>query len=230
MRTRTRLALIAAGCLTVTLSGGLIAVGIRGLDNTVAPDESSYAEPAPDLSALTESMLIEEGAVPSVAGTTWGRMVAVPRGVAPPVSPPDCGLFLSQAEAAQKGLAMRSAKGTAIGVELAITDDPPQNLDALVDECRSFTFDGGTTQSRVELTPLEVPDVPADAIGTLMHCHSVTGLKTTSWDIALVAGYYRGVLISAQYTPGPVGGPFDPRLAASLPGIYEAQVDRLDGA
>ncbi|CAN5402826.1 hypothetical protein BH09ACT8_BH09ACT8_46470 [soil metagenome] len=230
MRTRTRLALIAAGCLTVTLSGGLIAVGIQGLDSADTAGDSSFAEPAPDLSALTESMLVEEGAVPPVAGTTWGRMVSVPRGVAPPVSPPDCGLFLSQAEAAQKGLAMRSAKGTAIGVELAITDDPPQDLDALVNECSSFTFDGGETQSRVELTPLEVPDVPAEAIGTLMHCHSVTGGKTTSWDIALIAGYYRGVLVSAQYTPGPVGGPFDPRLAASLPGLYEAQVERLDGA
>src|ERR1700712_4639313 len=173
MRTRTRLALIAAGCLAVTLSGGLIVIGVRGLENSEnIPDESSYAQPAPDLSALTESMLIEEDVVPPVAGTTWGRMAAVPRGVAPPVSPPDCGLFLSQAEASQKGLAMRSAKGTAIGVELAITDEPPQDLGALVDECRSFTFDGGTTQSRVELTPLEVADVPADAIGTLMHCHS----------------------------------------------------------
>ena len=177
MRTRIRLALIAAGCLAVTLSGGLIVVGIRGLDNADVADESSYAEPAPDLSALTESMLIEEGVVPPVAGTSWGRMVAVPRGVTPPVSPPDCGLFLSQAEAAQKGLAMRSAKGTAIGVELAITDDAPRDLDALVNECSSFTYDGGATQSRVELAPLDVADPPADTIGTLMHCHAVTGGK-----------------------------------------------------
>jgi hypothetical protein len=227
---RTRLALIAAGALLVALSGGLIVMGIRGLDNgSPAGIATSYVEQAPDLSALTESMLIEEGVVPPVEGTTWGRMVAVPRGVPPPVSPPECALFLSQAEASQKGLAMRSAKGTAIGVELAITDTR-LDLEELVRRCRSFEFDGGTTQSRVELAPLDLPELPPNSIGTLMHCSSSTGGKTTSWDIALIAGYHRGVLVSAQYTPGPVGGPFDQALAESLSGIYEAQIDLLDAA
>ncbi len=219
MRMRTRLALTTAGCLTAVLAGGLIIVGrVPQVVRTTGPD----------LSVLTESMLIEESAVPPIAGTTWGRMVAVPRGVPPPVSPPDCGLFLSQAEASQKGLAMRSARGTAIGVELAITD-APQDLEALMLQCRSFTFDGGATQSRIEMEPLNIVDVPTDSIATLMHCQSVTGGKTTSWDIAMIAGYHRGVLVDAQYTPGPVGGSFDDTLAASLSGIYRAQIDRLDG-
>jgi hypothetical protein len=227
---RLRLMLITAGCLVVALAGGLIIIGLRGLDATEPVDENVNAETSsgPDLSSLSESMLIDENTVPPIPGTTWGRMVAVPRGVAPPVSPPDCGLFLSQAEASQKGLAMRSSRGTAIGVELALTDGQ-QDLAALVDECRTFTFDGGTTQSRVTLDPLDVPGLPADTIGTLMHCRSVTDGKTRSWDIALIAGYHRGVLVSAQYTPGPVGGPFDPLLAASLPSIYEAQIERLNG-
>jgi hypothetical protein len=231
---RLRLILITAGCLVVALAGGLIIIGLRGLDAADPVDESLNAEQSPgtDLSSLSESMLIDENVVPPIQGTTWGRMVAVPRRVAPPVSPPDCGLLLSQAEASQKGLAMRSSRGTAIGVELAITDGQ-QDLDALVNECRSFTFDGGTTQSRVELAPLDIPDIPdlpGGTIGILMHCQSVTNGKTSRWDIALIAGYYRGVLVNAQYTPGPVRGPFDPHLAASLPGIYKAQIDRLDGA
>jgi hypothetical protein len=228
---RLRLILVTAGCLVAALAGGLIIIGLRGLDATEPADESLYAEQSrgTDLSSLSESMLIDENVVPPIQGTTWGRMVAVPRGVAPPVSPPDCGLFLSQAEASQKGLAMRSSRGTAIGVELAITGDQ-KDLGALVAECRSFTFDGGPTQSRVELAPLNIPDLPTDTIGTLMHCQSVTKGKTSTWDVALIAGYYRGVLVGAQYTPGPVGGPFDPHLAASLPGIYTAQIDRLDGA
>jgi hypothetical protein len=234
MSMRLRLILITAGCLVVALAGGLIIIGLSGLDAADPVDENLNAEesPGPNLSSLSESMLIDENVVPPIQGTTWGRMVAVPRGVAPPVSPPDCGLFLSQAEASQKGLALRSSRGTAIGVELAITDGQ-RDLGALVDECRSFTFDGGTTQSRVELAPLDIPgipDLPGGAIGTLMHCRSVTKGKTSRWDIALIAGYYRGVLVSAQYTPGPVGGPFKPQLAASLPGIYKAQIDRLDGA
>jgi hypothetical protein len=231
---RVRLTLITAACLLVALAGSLIIIGLRGLSEgkaiePISGGPNSETSPGPDLSSLSESMLIDENAVPPVRGTTWGRMVAVPRGVAPPVSPPDCGLFLSQAEASQKGLAMRSSRGTAIGVELDITDDQP-DLAALANECRTFTFDGGATQSQVELAPWDLGGLPSDTISTLMHCRSVTNGRTRSWDTALIAGYYRGVLVSAQYTPGPVGGPFDPRLAASLTRIYHAQIDRLNAA
>jgi hypothetical protein len=219
---RRRLALSTAACLLIALADGIALVGLPSPDTV-----QSQANARPDLSLLTESMLIDESAVPAVEGTSWGAMVAVPRGVAPPVSPADCGLFLSQAEASQKGLAMRSSKGTAIGVELAVTDAMP-DLDALVAQCRTFTFDGGSTQSRVDMEPLGVPDLPAGTIGTLMHCRSVTNGKRLGWDIAMIAGYHRGVLVSAQYTPGPVGGQFEQKLADSLPGIYGAQVAKLD--
>jgi hypothetical protein len=225
---RRRVLLSTAACLLIALAGGLILIGFHGVDRT-APAAPTPSIAKPDLSLLTESMLIDEDSVPAVEGTSWGAMVAVPRGVAPPVSPADCGLFLSQAQASQKGLAMRSSKGTAIGVELAITDEA-HDLDALMTECRSFTFDGGRTQSRVELEPLQGQDLPAGTIGTLMHCQSVTNGKTLRWDIALIAGHHRGVLVSAQYTPGPVGGPFDSKLAASLGGIYNAQIAKLDQA
>ncbi|CAN5599445.1 hypothetical protein BH09ACT7_BH09ACT7_25990 [soil metagenome] len=155
--TRRRLLVLStAVCLLIALAGGVVILARPG--PPIAPDP-------PDLSYLDESMLLDEGAVPAVPGTSWGAMVAVPRGVAPPVSPPGCGLFLSQAQASQKGLAMRSAKGTAIGVELAITEEA-HDLDALVGECRSFTFDGGSTRSRVELGPLAVEGLPAHAVGT----------------------------------------------------------------
>ncbi|MET0703853.1 MAG: hypothetical protein ABWY93_29770 [Mycobacterium sp.] len=219
---RRRLALSIAGCLLITLAGGLIVIARHG------PDPGQTATAArPDLSVLTESMLIDQGAVPAVAGTSWGAMVAVPRGAAPPVSPPGCGVFLSQTEALQTGLAMRSAKGTAIGVELDVTQRP-LDLDALVAQCASFTYDGGRTQSSVTMEPLGLADLPADTVGTLMHCRSVTGAKTLGWDIAMIVGYHRGLLVTAQYTPGPVGGPFDQKLADSLAGMYRAQVAKLD--
>jgi hypothetical protein len=217
---RRRLALSTAACLLIALAGGVIVIA--------RPDPDS-AQTRPDLSNLDASMLINEDSVPAVADTSWGQMVAVPRGVAPPVSPAGCGLFLSQAPASQKGLAMRSSKGTAIGAELAITDEQ-HDLDALVRDCRTFSFDGGGTQARVELEALNIPDPPADTVGTLMRCQSVTAGKTLSWDIAMIAGYHRGVLVSVQYTPGPVGGPFDSELADTLPGIYRAQIAKLDGA
>src|SRR3954464_10659709 len=67
--------------------------------------------PKPDLPYLSESMLVDESDVPPLAGTSWGRIVAVPRGAPSPVDPPECALFLSQGDALQKGLAMRSSQG-----------------------------------------------------------------------------------------------------------------------
>ena len=40
--------------------------------------------------------------------------------------------------------------------------------------------------------------------------------------------YHRGVLVTAQYTPGPQGGAFDGRLASSLGEVYRAQIAKLD--
>ena len=35
-------------------------------------------------------------------------------------------------------------------------------------------------------------------------------------------------VVTAEYTPGPRGGAFDPRLASSLPSLFGAQVARLE--
>ena len=61
-----------------------------------------------------------------------------------------------------------------------------------------------------------------------MHCRTTKPGQTLALDIALVAGFHRGVLVSAEYTPGPQGGPFDPRLAAGLVDVYRAQIAGLD--
>ena len=52
--------------------------------------------------------------------------------------------------------------------------------------------------------------------------------KGLAWDIALVVGYHRGVLVTAQYKPGPRGGAFDSRLASNLGEVYRAQIAKLD--
>ena len=95
--------------------------------------------PATDLHFLSESMLVDENAVARLDGTTWGRIVAVPQGSRTPVNPPGCALFLSQGDASQKGLAMRSSQGAAIGVELAISDQRV-DLANLRDTCAYFSL------------------------------------------------------------------------------------------
>ena len=219
MTTRLRLALVGAVCCLVigfVLFGWLRHREVRdtGTSNT-------------ELHNLDEAMLIDESVVPPLEGTTWGSMVAVPRGAEPPVSPAECVLFLSQGPAAEKGLAMRSSKNASIGVTLSV-GGPRPDLSALRDECGVFTFTGAGASSRVELEPMPVADLPDGTISTLMHCRTVKADQTLAWDIALIAGYHRGVLVTAEYTPGPQGGPFNSEVASGLGEVYRAQIAKLD--
>jgi len=218
---KPRLVFVAALCCLVAIAGLLIAN--RSDDREAQPTVAAPSE----LHDLDEAMLIDESAVPPLEGTTWGRMVAVPRGAEPPVVPASCVLFLSQGTAAEKGLAMRSSKNASIGVTLSV-GVPRPDLPALVDECKVFTFEGAGASSRVELAPMPVADLPDGAISTLMHCRTDKADQTLVWDIALIVGYHRGVLVTAEYTPGPQGGAFDSGLASRLGGVYQAQIRKLD--
>jgi hypothetical protein len=221
MKSRLRLVIIAALCGLGVAVAALFVNGLRERDPQNIPT------PPSELNDLDEAMLIDENAVPPLPGTTWGSMVAVPRGAEPPVSPANCVLFLSQGTAAEKGLAMRSSKNASIGVTLSV-GGPRPDLPALVEECEVFTFAGAGANSRVELAPMPVAGLPDGAISTLMHCRTDRADQTLVWDIALIIGYHRGVLVTAEYTPGPQGGAFDSRLAASLGDVYRAQIQKLD--
>ncbi|MEI7519683.1 MAG: hypothetical protein WCJ98_14540, partial [Mycobacteriaceae bacterium] len=212
---KPRLVFVAALCCLVAIAGLLIAN--RSDDREAQPTVAAPSE----LHDLDEAMLIDESAVPPLEGTTWGRMVAVPRGAEPPVVPASCVLFLSQGTAAEKGLAMRSSKNASIGVTLSV-GVPRPDLPALVDECKVFTFEGAGASSRVELAPMPVADLPDGAISTLMHCRTDKADQTLVWDIALIVGYHRSVLVTAEYTPGPQGGAFDSGLASRLGEVYQA--------
>jgi len=221
MKTRLRLTFVAALCCLAIAVGFLIVHGARDRES------QSTAGPRTELHNLDEAMLIDESVVPPLEGTTWGSMVAVPRGAEPPVSPAECVLFLSQGPAAEKGLAMRSSKNASIGVTLSV-GGPRPDLSALRDECGVFTFTGAGASSRVELEPMPVADLPDGTISTLMHCRTVKTDQTLAWDIALIAGYHRGVLVTAEYTPGPQGGPFNSEVASGLGEVYRAQIVKLD--
>jgi hypothetical protein len=218
---KPRLVFVAALCCLAAVAGLLIAN--RSHDREAQPTVAAPSE----LHDLDEAMLIDESAVPPLEGTTWGSMVAVPRGADPPVVPAACVLFLSQGAAAEKGLAMRSSKNASIGVTLSVGISRP-DLPALAEECKVFTFTGADANSRVELAPMPVADLPDGAISTLMHCRTVKADQTLVWDIALIVGYHRGVLVTAEYTPGPQGGAFDSGLASRLGEVYQAQIQKLD--
>ncbi|MFN0144198.1 MAG: hypothetical protein ACKVP6_12275 [Mycobacterium sp.] len=226
MNSRLRLVIVAALCFLALVVAVLLANGLRDRGSQNAATSDNAVAPS-EIHDLDEVMLIDESAVPPLEGTTWGRMVAVPRGAEPPVIPAACVLFLSQGPAAEKGLAMRSSKNASIGVTLSV-GGPRPDLAALVEECKVFTFAGAGANSRVELAPMPVAELPDGAISTLMHCRTVKADRTLVWDIALIVGYHRGVLVTAEYTPGPQGGAFDKRLASSLGEVYRAQIQKLD--
>ena len=138
-------------------------------------------------------------------------------------------VFLSQGDATQKGLALRSSQGAAIGVELAI-NDTRVDLATLPDSCALFTMDTPGIRSGVHLEPMDFGGLPDEAIGTLMHSETTTNGESVAWDIAMIAGYHRGVLVTAEYTPGPCGGAFNPQLASTLPALFRTQVARLDAS
>jgi hypothetical protein len=182
-----------------------------------------------DLHDLTESMLVDESVVPPLAGTTWGSIVAVPQGAPAPVRPPECALFLSQGDASQKAVAMRSSQGAAIGVELAIKERAV-DLAAVRDTCAHFTMDVPGVQSAVRVETTCIAGLAAGAISTLLHSTTTTEGRTVAWEVAMIAGFHRGVLVTAEYTPGPGGGPFDREVAAKLPALFAAQIHRLDAS
>lgn len=186
----------------------------------------TQADTANDLHALDESMLIGEGSVPPLGGTSWGTMVAVPRGHEPEVSPAGCELFLSQGAAVQKGLAMRSSKNASIGVTLTLPVGRA-DLPTLAERCRTFTYTAPGAKSQVVLGPFAVEGLPTGTISTIMHCRTVRIDQTLEWDIAAILGFHRGVLVTAQYTAGPQGGAFDPEFASRLGEVYLAQIAKL---
>src|SRR5262249_49131743 len=152
--------------------------------------------------------LVDESAIPALPGTTFGRIVGVPQGGPAPVKPAECALFLSQGDAVQKAVALRSSNGAAIGVELAIKDRPI-DLVAVRDNCEHFTLDAPGVASTVRVETTCIAGLAEGAISSVMHSETTAGGRTVTWKIAMIAGFHRGVLVTAEYTPGPGGGPYD---------------------
>ena len=68
------------------------------------------------------------------------------------------------------------------------------------------------------------------AISTLLHSETATRGTSVAWEVAMISGYHRGVLVTAEYTPGPRGEQFDTELASKLPALFQALIDRLDAS
>ena len=168
----------------------------------------------------------DQSAVPELPGTRWGTIIAAPQDDPAPVRPAQCGLFLSQGEATQKAIALRSINGAAIGVELVLTPQPV-DVDGLVKKCASFSLTTPALRSAARLEAAAFGPIPPKTISVLMHTRTTTDTQSLAWDIAMVVGTHRGLLVTAEYTPGPQGV-FDPILAEKLPALYRAQMARLD--
>lgn len=206
----------------------LVVVGVLVVSDPARRDARGAGRPdLPDLHVLTDTMPVDESAVPPLPGTQWGTIIAVPQGGPAPVQPPECGVFLSQGEVTQKALAMRSSGGAAIGIELAVTPQRVQ-VHGLPDRCASFSLTTPELRSATRVELADFGSTAPEAISVLMHTRTTTKTQSLAWDIAMIVGVHRGLLVTAEYTPGPHGAAFDPALAEQLPALYEAQTTRLD--
>lgn len=212
---------VAALNMVVALAGILVVVTLN-----VRLERGAGPPVLPDIYYLTEKMPVGQSTVPALAGAQWGTIIGAPQGGPAPVRPPECGVFLSEREATQKVLALRSANGAAIGVELALTLHPV-DVDSLVQTCATFSVTTPALRSTTRLVAAQFGPIPPEAIGVEMHTMTMTDTQSLAWRIAMIVGTHRGVLVTAEYTPGPCGV-FDPALAAKLPALYRAQVARLD--
>ena len=212
---------VAVVNIVVLLAGFVVLFGLPG-----RAERGAGRPVLPEIHYLTENMLVDQNNVPELPGTQWATIVAAPQGGPAPVRPPECGLFQSQGEATQKALALRSSNGAAIGVELALTPHPV-DVDGLVEKCASFSVATPALRSATRLEAAALGPIPPQTISVLMHTRTTTDTQSLTWDIAMVVGTHRGLLVTAEYTPGP-HGVFDPTLASKLPALYRSQVTRLD--
>lgn len=237
------IALAAVAVVALVVVVAVFAFGFGGK----AGDKTASAKP--DITRLTDNLLVDRSAFADFSGGTWrsgpgvtGQKQSATAGIS--VSPSECAdLFGDVGSAVQTAIAsLTDERATGLRstqVDLAITPSR-QNLADLVKKCRSFTmsFDlpGQTVAVQTQVDPLDVSGVPPWAVAaTVKSVTSPTaGITSMSMSVATVAGYYRGILVMAsrnEFTPrSSDSAPIDSHSAGNLVKLFNAQVAKLEAA
>src|ERR1700757_226224 len=187
----------------------------------------------PDITHLTEAMLLDKSQVPPLSGGSWERQLhdTVPASAGVlvlTVTPRECeSPFQMNGTVRQFGTAQWTKltngpmfSDISFGVTISV---PPKTdnaaLDRWADSCSSFEIGIVGLTSKASVHRLDISGLPkwAVAYSLAMGDHGTPG--------AGVVGIYRGVMVHAFY--GSYGATLDPAIRDGLSKIFKAQVAKL---
>ena len=170
------------GLLTVVVACST-APAARGLPGDLAGIEAPPSQ-KPDVTQLTESMLVDQSSFPNIPGSKFVRAISGNR-VDVQVSPSECSPLVVGYNTPQSGYAGVVGVG-GMDVHLTMTSDPP-DIQTLLNNCGTVSGSGPTIPLVTwHIKPLDVAGVPSWA-----------GAVDMSGNAA-VFGTYRGVFIKSN--------------------------------
>lgn len=229
---------LGAAAVVVALAGGLLVT--FGRNGAEGPSHKR------DITDLTSEMLVERTAFPDSSGGKWisgvnnsaSREASVP-GLT--IDPPECADMFGANGATQTGAATLSKRQReAVGsmrVQLAIAPER-RDLKGYLRKCESYTqtFEaaGHTVSTELHLKPLDVAGLPSWAVASMMTSSTKQSIvKPMSLTAATIAGYYRGVLVTAsdnEIRRGAGRDTIDTATAEELLKLFNAQIEKLEAA
>jgi hypothetical protein len=199
----------------------------------------------PDITRLTDTMLLEQTDFPQLPAGSWKREVerdfrsSEHQASSRSFSASVCGVFGWGYEGSREAGGTSwylesgdSSRNWTYGVSVYVP--PATAFDAAAmkrafDSCGNYQTNIDGTVNTASIHRLELPDVPDWAVSYISVWDNTTGIGRHTQ--AEIAGVYRGVLITAYY--GPVPGDsldLDVGLKDALPAVFNTQVAKLEAA
>ncbi|MEZ0364284.1 hypothetical protein ACAG26_11355 [Mycobacterium sp. pUA109] len=172
---------------TIGLLTGVVACSVAPSAKGLPGHRPSIEAPPsqkPDITQLTESMLVDQSSFPNIPGSKFVRSISG-NTVDVEVSPSECSPLVVGDSTPQSGYAGVVGVG-GMDVHLTVTSDPP-DIRTLLDNCGTVSGSGPTVPLVTwHITPIDVAGVPSWA-----------GAVDMSGN-ATVFGTYRGVFVKSN--------------------------------
>ncbi|MUL78795.1 hypothetical protein [Mycolicibacterium sp. CBMA 226] len=241
-----------------TFTAAAVILLAAGCGNSASSGTSTGPTTKPDLSAVTESLLVSQSSFPVIGGATWHTGV-VPQssrrftydpaevvvGPAVATNPVDCGQLLgspSQSNFASATLTLKGERSVSVTIY-----QPQQRPDfaRIIAECGSYQDPSlnrlvvCTTASTATTTvsTISVPDLPewATAFQTKTDACRFAGeghaLENRPMYRSRIVGIYRGIMIRVIYAENSADQPEQhPDIVKSLGKLFAAQAAKLADA
>ncbi|MFC3775327.1 hypothetical protein [Mycolicibacterium holsaticum] len=186
-------------------SGLVVAVAAGGTLGCSSPGVGQPARQAvgkPDITTLTDAMLVDETAFPPVQDGQFSSGVSRFERSAIPSQPPECSALIGQVPFTEIGQAVAGGDQWTMTVDVLLTPERP-DLAGIVNKCGTIVDTANSVTATAER--VDAADLPDWAVA--MRLNSPPPINPS----VVAAGLYRGVLVRALYwqpdgnlTPGMV--------------------------